>query len=232
MGKKKSAVLRPSSDPLGAEALERSLEKSRAESLRPEAAGGEVNLAGSDLTAVGREYIDFLADKARLEDELEQLKKKMAHREAWMIEKMRVDKVDGIKATGSKSGLKKTLYLGDDWIVSKAKGVSTEQLADVLTEINIPELIGVAVNANTLKATVKMQMATAGIAGEAGAGEKAYCQKCSTFHPATMVGSSCLDCFDGEHTAPVLIKTIDGIPAALRQILYVEKQYKLGARAS
>lgn len=231
MGKKKSAVLRPSTDPLGAEALERSLEKSRTESLRPEADGGEVNLAGSSLTDVGREYIDMLAEEARLDEELKQLKKKMAHREAWMIEQMRVSKVDGIKATGSRSGLRKTLYLGDDYIVSKAKNVSTEQLAAVLQEVNIPELIGVAVNANTLKATVKMQIATAGIAGEAGAGEKAYCQKCSTFRPLELVGKNC-SCSDNEPSPSVLIKTIDGIPAALRQILYVEKQYKLGARAS
>lgn len=243
MGKKAAAkVLRPevSGPPTAAERMQQSIDEANAQ-LRPESAGGSVNLAGADLTAVGREYVDFLEEESRLDDLLDKLKAKMKHREEWILENMRTGGVKRFTVAGT-SGASKTLSENEDWIVSKGKGVTTEQLAAVLCEIGIPELIDQAVNANTLKATVKQQMATAGLAGDDGKGERAYCRKCSTFHPIEVVGHNCPACESNTTLAdvaggwggviPKLVRVIDGIPAELRAVLYVEKKYKLGARSA
>lgn len=203
---------------------------------RPESAGGDVNFDGSDITAVGRDFVDISLELDRLEELVTNQKRKLKAREDWLIENMRLQGCESMRVAGT-SGTKKTLFTTRDWIVSKGKGVTTEQLAGVLREVGIPELIDVAVNANTLKATVKQQMATAGLAGDAGKGERGYCRHCSTFHSVEAVGSPCPNCDpstgDGDSIeVHEIIRTIDGIPSALRSILYLEEKYKLGVRSA
>lgn len=237
MGKKTAVkTLRPSGSPAAADPrLAKSIDDANADlaaaALRPEAAGGEANLAGADLSGVGREYVGFMEELAELEDKADRLKAKMKHREEWMLEAMRSAGVPRFTVAGV-SGARKTFSVAEDWIVSKAKGIDTEYLAGVLREIDLPELIGQAVNANTLKATVKQFMATAGLAESMG--ERGYCRNCSTFFPVASAGLPCEQCTAAGELLPVRLisKVIDGIPAELRAILYVEKQYKLGARSA
>jgi len=238
MAKKATAVktLRPSGSPAAADPrLAKSIDDANAElnAIRPEAAGGDANLAGADLTGVGREYVGFMEELDELETKADKLKAKMKHREEWMLEAMRTAGVPRFTVAGE-SGARKTFSVAEDWIVSKAKGIDTEQLADVLKVIQMPELIGQAVNANTLKATVKQFMATAGLADALG--DRAYCRQCSTFHGVEAVGRACpAGCLDDRYQGDrpeLLAKVIDGIPAELRAVLYVEKQYKLGARSA
>lgn len=230
---KKAATktLRPSADPTFQDPkLRESIDAANRElgTSRPAAAGGETNLAGSDLTNVGREYVDFMFELAELEDKTDRLKAKMKHREEWMLEQMKANGCDRITVAGLvNSRSKKTLYLNPDTIVSRAKGIEAEELLAVLRTVRLGELIGESVNANTLKATVKQQIATAELAEAMG--DRGYCQKCSTFYTLDKVGTDCPECTAPGFDSSTIIKTIDGVPETLRNILYIEKKYKLGA---
>lgn len=243
MAKSKPArkVLRPSGAVVD-DRLRKSFEDANAEQssgallgqIRPQDAGGEVNLAGADIMAVGAEFVDLGEELDTLEEAVGRLKTKIKAREDWLLEQMNMAGSQRFTVKGRSCGIPKTLAINNDYIVSKAKGITTEHLAGVLRAVGIGDIIGESVNGNTLKATVKQQMATAGIAGESGAGEKGYCRNCSTFYSLEAVGHECPQCsppdqidpsFAGEH---IIMRTIDGIPAALKEILFVEKTQRIG----
>lgn len=213
------------------------------EVVRPTSAGGEANLVGSSLAEIGAAYVDLGRELHRLEELVDDVKRRMKAREEWMIEEMISSGVSLFRVKGA-DGVVKTIYTSADWIVSKAKGVTTDDLANVLRAIGFQELVADAVNANTLKATAKEAInryrdaskpwldKDSPIDPNAVAG---YCSRCSRFFPPSEVATPCPACsreMTGGDLPPLIEETVEGIPRRLRDILYIEERTKINMRTA
>lgn len=191
-------------------------------SARPTALGGAENLAGSDALRIAGEYA-VLYDQAReLEDELDALRKKMASRQSWLVEQLQLQGAKSVSVGG------RTIYQIHDLVVSKAAGVSSEQVALALRSVdaNLAGLVSETFQASSLKAAVKEMRSRAIDSGECG--ERAYCPSCQTFFDPFHAGANCPhpDCVRR------LCLVVDGVYKELSDLLYIEPIVKLGCRVS
>ena len=219
MSKKKNAVLRPSGE------VPTVVEPTLLAVLQPIASGGEENLAGADVMVVAGEFAELADEKARLEEQLKALKKRMDVREEWLLERMAEGGMQKITVKG------RTLYQIQDLIVSKGKGVDTESLVARLEEVGLGDLVSETYSAQTLKAAVKEARSRAAEAGFSG--EAAFCTRCSRFFDAALASYDCAYCLGQEEVAPrelPLARVVDGVVASLHQMLYIEPITKLGCR--
>lgn len=234
--KKASKPLRPDIPDQDAEKLRESIEQSKLEGpLRPMEDGGEEVMAGLGVEELAGGYVDLLNEEERLEKELKDVKKKLDLREGMLIEQFHAGKMTKISIKG------KTLYEIKDWIINRAKDVTVDVLAERLRSVKLPELINLAVNANTLKATVKKMMENAQVVDrhstedEPDKGKASYCPKCCTFFDVQEAGECCEECQKGaapNDLIPILIEVYDGVPVVLREVLFMDRKFSIGARSS
>lgn len=240
--KKASKPLRPDIPDPAAEKLRESLEQSRLEGpLRPMDDGGEEVLAGLGVQELAGGYVDLLNEEERLEKELKDVKKKLDLREGMLIEEFHAGRIQKISIKG------KTLYEISDWIINRATDVTVDILAQRLKAVRLSELINLAVNANTLKATVKKMMENAQVAERHSTeenpdqGKASYCPKCCAFFDVSQAATPCPECSRPQEALgelgevgvaiPYLIEVFDGVPVVLREVLFMDRKFKIGARS-
>lgn len=238
MAKKATKVLRPGNAPTAAGVLATAPKVT--DVLRPESAGGEVNFAGADVLAEAGKFVDLELQIEDAEANLKALKDRQAKLEEWLLEQMSIAQTQRLTAKS------RTIYIRKDFIVSKAKGITTDQVNDKLREFGLSDLIAEGYNANTLKATVREMEERAQAAGffvdleyletlpaedraEAGAKRFAYkCSACGEFYPAAsgepMKGATC----SKDHDAAECYHVENGVPLLLRGLLYIATKPKLG----
>ena len=237
MAKKATKVLRPTG--ASAAAVLESAPKVTDVPLRPEVDGGEVNFEGADVLQQATKYVDLEDQIADAEEAVNKLKAKQAKIEEWLLDQMQTNQTQSLKAK------KRTIFIRKDLIVSKAKGITTDQVNEKLREFGLGDLIAEGYNANTLKATVREMEEKAKEAGffvdleyletlpaedreEAGAKRFAYrCSACGEFYEAAsgepMKGATC----SKEHDAAPCYHVENGVPLLLRGLLYIAIKPKL-----
>lgn len=219
MAKKKLKALRPGDAPAATAAAPLAV-------ATPVAAGGAENLAGVELTQIGRELAGLMNERDKLQKQIELLDTKIDIREARLAEQMPAQKTQRFTVEG------RTFYQIHQTIVSRAAGVSPGQLVNELQAWGLGDIVKTDVNSKTLGATVKNLIDNAAANGMIG--KKTYCQQCQEFFdPAKLpAGEKCPECcgqFIPEEQ-PRLINVVDGIPAALHELLYVEPRIKIGCQ--
>lgn len=232
--KKSSAVLRPSGS---AATLLQTAPKVTDVYLRPADAGGEINLAGADVLEQAGIYADLEQSIEDAEAALKKLKDNQGKIEEWLLEQMTIAKTQRLTAKG------RTIYVRTDFIVSKGKGITTDQVNEQLRDVGLGDLIAEGYNANTLKATVKEMEERARAHDhfvdlewlatlpeedqtEAGAKRFAYrCSKCGEFFAEG--GQSSVVC-TSDHEPVDCHRVENGVPILLRGLLYIAVKPKLG----
>lgn len=219
MAKKKNAVLRP----VAAGPTVESAAPAPLAAMQPIAEGGEENLAGSDVMEVAGTLVDLLAEADKLDEQKKALAKRIDMREQWLLERMVESKTQSMRVKG------KTLYQIKDMVVSKAAGISTEQLIECLRLVGLADIVGETVPAPTLKAVVKEAITRAAEAKVDG--DAAFCPRCGSFSPPEAGGAPCAFCQAEGQVIPMR-SVVRGVPRELHQILYIENKTKLGCRSA
>ncbi len=209
------------------------------EVLRPESAGGHANMKDASVLGEAGKFVDLVVEIAEAKAALEKLEARQTKIEEWLLEQMQTGQTQRLTAKG------RTVYIREDFIVSKSKGVTTDQVNDALRLFGLSDLIAEGYNAQTLKATVREMEERAKAAGffvdleyldtisdpgdRAKAGEKRFANRCSVcgeFYPATGAEGA-MEC-SKDHDAAPCYEVDNGVPLSMRQLLYIAKKPRLG----
>lgn len=167
-----------------------------------------------------RRYVEIKELKAKLEKREEEIEPYEEH----LLEMMAEKQFKSVKV-GDRNSVR-TIYKKKKWIVSKATGVVTSQVVEMLRRLGKGAMVSEGYNAQTLKAFCKEAIQGAAESGNTGEAFMNF----ETGEYFDEVGDT--------PSAPPLLpgwkltKVIDGLPQELRDLLFIKETYELGTRAS
>lgn len=167
--------------------------------------------ADAATNEVAKRLIALRDEQAKHEKAAADAKKLADEAEAALVEAFATEGVQSVNIDG------RTVYRRKDLIVSKAAGVATDSVIEAVRAAGWGALIGENYNAQTLKATVRECRERAAEAGFAGV-RAWYKAETGEFFPE-------LAAFEIRED---VAKVIDGIPADLFPLLYIEEKSKIG----
>ena len=169
--------------------------------------------ADAATNEVAKRLIALRDEQAKHEAAAAKAKDAADKAEAALVEAFALEGVQSVNIDG------RTVYRRKDLIVSKAKGVGTDAVIETIEAIGWGSLIGETYNAQTLKATVRECRDRAAEKGFAGK-PAWYDGSTGEFFPPDLVSARMEN--------RELIRVIDGIPADLYPLLYIEEKAKIG----
>lgn len=186
----------------------------------------DTDVTDANVLKVAADYVRMRTRETELTGIVDEFSKRLKAKEAFLVEKMREQGVTSLRIGG------KTIYHLPDMIVSKGKGVETDQIIAVLRHLGpgFSELIGEGYNPTALKSRVK-ELVNAAVEAKL-PGDSFVCVgpgSCggifANIADAMQESGAC-------RCGGMLVKATDGVPNVLRRLLYVEPLTKMGMRSS
>lgn len=184
-----------------------------------------LDLTGSTIFKVGRDYAALYDEQKAAQEKSDTYKRRLRIMADFLTEQMAIEGVDSFNIAGGRN-----IHRKKKFIASRGKGVQTEDINEVLRQIGWGDLVRESYSAQSLQAAVKERYNAAMEEGREG--DHVYCPKCCRFadldtvHDNPFMNKTCTECgISGQHI-------IDGIPAELHPLLYVDESETIGSRKS